>query len=69
MAERLRRYGERMLPILVRKVPTARTDLGLYLAEPIASGDPFPLRLKKVACAVACRFAGVAAAKNWTPVA
>jgi glycosyltransferase involved in cell wall biosynthesis len=64
MAERLRRYGEKMLPILVRKVPTAREDLGLFLAEPVAAGDSLPLRMKKAACALACRkaFWGPAAA-------
>jgi glycosyltransferase involved in cell wall biosynthesis len=55
MAERLRRYGERMLPVLVRKVPTAREDLGLYLAEPARAADGLPLLLRKAACAVACR--------------
>lgn len=55
MAQRLRRYGERMLPILVRKVPSAREDLGLYLVEPAGAGDGPVLRLRKAACAVLCR--------------
>ena len=49
MAERLRRYGERMLPILVRKVPRAREELGLVLAEPIAAGDGPGLVCRKLA--------------------
>lgn len=47
MAERLRRYGERMLPILVRKVPQAKRDLGLYLAEAPAPGDGGMLTLRR----------------------
>jgi glycosyltransferase involved in cell wall biosynthesis len=56
MARRLRRYGERMLPILVRKVPAARDDLGLRFAEPPAPGrDDAATLLKKIACTVLCR--------------
>ena len=33
MAERLRRYGETMLPLLVRKVPRAREELRLDLVD------------------------------------
>jgi glycosyltransferase involved in cell wall biosynthesis len=49
MAERLHRYGERMIPILVRKVPRAREDLRLDLAEPVARGDGPGLVLRKLA--------------------
>jgi glycosyltransferase involved in cell wall biosynthesis len=45
MAERLRRYGEEALPILVRKAPRAREELRLYLAEPIAPGSDGPGRV------------------------
>jgi glycosyltransferase involved in cell wall biosynthesis len=56
MARRLRRYGERMLPILARKVPQSREELGLALVEPIdlradSGGDV----VKKLACALLCR--------------
>jgi glycosyltransferase involved in cell wall biosynthesis len=49
MAERLRRYGERMLPILVRKVPRARLELQLHWAEraELATDSPGTL-LRKV---------------------
>lgn len=63
MAVRLRRYGEAMLPILVRKVPRAREDLGLYLAEPHAAGDPFGLALRRLAVRALCRRA------VWAPLA
>jgi glycosyltransferase involved in cell wall biosynthesis len=63
MAQRLRRYGERMLPILVRKAPQAREDLGLYLAEPHAPGDPPGLALRRLAVRVLCRRA------FWAPLA
>jgi glycosyltransferase involved in cell wall biosynthesis len=36
MAARLRRYGETMLPILVRKVPRSRKELRLHLAEDVS---------------------------------
>ena len=55
MARRLRRYGERMLPILVEKVPSARAELGLHLAEPGRPGDPASLRLKRLAVRILCR--------------
>ncbi len=55
MAERLCRYGERMLPILVRKVPRAAGELGLPLVEPIGSGDRLGMRLRKVAARVLFR--------------
>jgi glycosyltransferase involved in cell wall biosynthesis len=56
MARRLRRYGERMLPILVRKVPAARRELGLHLAEPPdLGGDGIGLAAKKLACFLLCR--------------
>ncbi|GJM44334.1 MAG: hypothetical protein DHS20C21_11760 [Gemmatimonadota bacterium] len=55
MANRLRRYGERMLPILVRKVPRAREDLGLHLAEPNTPGAPWSLRVKRWMVRLLCR--------------
>lgn len=55
MARRLRRYGESMLPILVRKVPEARAELRLDLVEPCRSGDGIGTVLGKTACAVLCR--------------
>jgi len=55
MAERLRRYGERMLPILVRKVPAARTELHLDLAEPLQAGEGMGRMVKKLAARMACR--------------
>jgi glycosyltransferase involved in cell wall biosynthesis len=56
MARRLRRYGERMLPILVRKVPEARRELGLHLAEPLdLRADGPALAAKKIAVRVLCR--------------
>jgi glycosyltransferase involved in cell wall biosynthesis len=55
MAERLRRYGERMLPILVRKVPAARIELHLDLAEPVQSGEGWNRIAKKLAARIACR--------------
>lgn len=39
-AMRLRRYGETMLPLLVRKVPRAREELRLDLVEEPRPGDP-----------------------------
>lgn len=56
MAARLRRYGERMLPILVAKAPQARRDLRLDLAEPVDPGrDSWAVILRKIVCALACR--------------
>jgi glycosyltransferase involved in cell wall biosynthesis len=55
MAERLRSYGERMLPILVRKVPAARAELHLDLAEPIGAEDGWSGFLGKAAALVVCR--------------
>ncbi len=55
MAERLRRYGERMLPILVRKVPAARKELRLDLAEPAQPGEGIGRRATKLAASLACR--------------
>jgi glycosyltransferase involved in cell wall biosynthesis len=56
MARRLRRYGERMLPVLARKAPAARRELGLHLAEPVdLRRDGLGLAAKKVACLLLCR--------------
>lgn len=55
MAERLRRYGERMLPILVGKVPAARSELHLDLAEPVQSGESVGRVLRKLAARAVCR--------------
>jgi glycosyltransferase involved in cell wall biosynthesis len=55
MAERLRRYGERMLPILVSKVPQARTELHLDLAEPVQSGESAGRVARKIAARLVCR--------------
>ncbi len=55
MAERLARYGERMLPILVRKAPAARGELRLELAEPRRADDSARLRAAKLAAALVCR--------------
>jgi glycosyltransferase involved in cell wall biosynthesis len=55
MARRLRRYGERMLPILVRKVPASRAELKLDLAEPPRSGDGVCRSAMKVGAFLACR--------------
>ncbi len=51
MAVRLRRYGEFMLPILVRKVPSAREELGLHLVEPGGGGAA----IKRWGAYVLCR--------------
>jgi glycosyltransferase involved in cell wall biosynthesis len=63
-ALRLRRYGERMLPLLVRKAPRAREELHLDLAEPIRTEDGLLRLARKLAVAIACRrlFWGTAAA-------
>jgi glycosyltransferase involved in cell wall biosynthesis len=55
MAERLRRYGEAMLPILVRKAPAARTELQLDLAEPPRAGEGWKRFVLKASAFVACR--------------
>jgi glycosyltransferase involved in cell wall biosynthesis len=55
MAERLRRYGERMLPILVGKVPSARAELHLELAEPVQSGESLGRVAQKIAARIVCR--------------
>jgi glycosyltransferase involved in cell wall biosynthesis len=56
MAERLRRYGERSLPILVAKVPEARRDLHLDLAEPLDPAREGAGRtLVKIASRLVCR--------------
>ncbi len=55
MARRLRRYGERMLPILVRKVPASREELRLDLAEPLRRGDGMGRAVMKAGAFVACR--------------
>jgi glycosyltransferase involved in cell wall biosynthesis len=55
-ASRLRRYGETMLPILVRKVPAARAELRLDLAEPIRlAQDGVALAAKKLVVALLAR--------------
>jgi len=54
-AERLRRYGERMLPLLVRKAPRAREELRLDLAEPIRAADGARLVVSKLAATLLCR--------------
>lgn len=53
MARRLRRYGERMLPILVRKVPRARRELRLDLVT--GSGGGPSARVARTAAAIVCR--------------
>ena len=56
MAERLRRYGERMVPLLVRKAPPARDDLGLPWIEPPDLGrDSAALLFRKLVARVVCR--------------
>jgi hypothetical protein len=55
MAERLRRYGERMLPILVEKVPPARRELGLHLAEPHRAGEGAGLAVRRLLVRILCR--------------
>jgi glycosyltransferase involved in cell wall biosynthesis len=63
-AKRLRRYGETMLPILARKVPAAREELKLHLAEPLRwPDDGFGLAARKLALRVLARrmFWGAAA--------
>lgn len=70
MARRLRRYGEKMLPILVRKVPAARDDMGLVLAEPHVSGEPLSLALRRLAVRALCRrtlWAPLAYVAQWWP--
>ena len=54
-AARLRRYGETMLPLLVRKAPRAREELHLDLAEPIRAADAPGDRLRKLLVAITCR--------------
>ena len=55
-ARRLRRYGERMLPVLVRKVPHAREELRLHLVEPVVPGvDPPGLAWRKRAMRLLAR--------------
>jgi hypothetical protein len=56
MAERLHRYGECSLPILVAKVPEARRDLHLDLAEPLdPAADGVGRTLAKVVSRLVCR--------------
>jgi glycosyltransferase involved in cell wall biosynthesis len=56
MARRLRRYGEAMLPILVRKIPEAKRELHLDLVEPAPWGrDGVSRTLQKALAAVLCR--------------
>ena len=55
MAERLRRYGERMLPVLVAKVPAARRELHLDLAEPVQAGEGAGRVARKIAARIVCR--------------
>ena len=63
-AIRLRRYGERMLPILVRKVPRAREELKLDLVEPVdVARDGVPRALRKAAMRLLSRRA------FWEPAA
>lgn len=54
-AKRLRRYGETMLPLLVRKAPRARAELKLDLVEPLRAEDGPGGWIRKLAVAVACR--------------
>lgn len=62
-AVRLRRYGERMLPILVRKVPTACEELRLHYVERPARGDGAALAVRKALARVFARRA------FWEPAA
>lgn len=63
-AKRLRRYGERMLPVLVRKVPRAREELRLHLVEPPERGrDGFAAAARKRAARLVARRA------LWEPAA
>ena len=62
-AVRLRRYGERMLPILVRKVPRARQELRLHYVDPPTRDDGAGLLLRKAL--VRCFFRRV----FWEPAA
>lgn len=63
-ARRLRRYGERMLPVLVRKVPKAREELKLHLVEPVQRGrDGFAIAARKRAARLLARRA------FWEPAA
>jgi glycosyltransferase involved in cell wall biosynthesis len=56
MAERLRRYGERMLPVLTRKVPRSREELQLHLVDPIDFRRDGPRgTVRKLAARVLCR--------------
>lgn len=56
MARRLRRYGETMLPILVRKIPEARRELHLDLVEPPEwARDGFAGFLGKTLARTICR--------------
>jgi len=55
-AVRLRRYGERMVPVLVRKAPRARVELQLDLMEPIdLRRDGARLAARKAAMRVLAR--------------
>jgi glycosyltransferase involved in cell wall biosynthesis len=63
-ARRLRRYGERMLPLLVGKVPRARDELGLVLLDPIRPArDGAALVARKVIARIVARRA------FWEPAA
>lgn len=56
MARRLRRYGESMLPILVRKIPEARTDLHLDWVESVDfPRDGLAGALRKAIAQTLCR--------------
>lgn len=64
MAERLHRYGERMLPILVRKVPEASRELRLDLVEPLRWGrEPVGTLVRKAALSLLCH------RRFWAPAA
>lgn len=47
MSQRLVRYGEKMLPVLVRKVPNAGRELQLHLVEPAQASDSTKTRVLK----------------------
>ncbi len=56
MAERLRSYGERMVPILVRKAPQAHEDLRLAWIEPVDFGrDRASVIARKLVARIVCR--------------
>jgi glycosyltransferase involved in cell wall biosynthesis len=68
MARRLRRYGERMLPILVRKVPPAREELRLDLVD--GTGGGVVARLRRLVVSAVCRrmfWAPAARVGGWLP--